>query len=205
MALEDTRVDEYIEKSAPFAKPILKQIRKIVHRACPDAVESIKWSFPVFDYNGGILCHMASFKEHCSFGFRLGGSMDDKHAIFKKEESGGMGLLGQIRTMEDLPSEKILTWYIHEAMRLHDEGVKIVRKKPAAPKKKLETPDWFEKAIMKNKTAWKVFEAASYSFRKEYIMWLTEAKSDATRLKRLETAVGWIAEGKGRNWKYEKK
>lgn len=205
MAVKDKRVDEYIQKSAPFAKPVLNHIRKIVHRACPDAVETIKWSFPNFDYNGGILCHMAAFKEHCSFGFRLGGSMEDKHKIFKKGEVGGMGLLGQIRSLDDLPSEKILTWYIREAMRLHDEGVKIVRKNPAPVKKELDTPDWFEKALKKNKPAWKVYETASYSFRKEYITWLTEAKTEATRLKRLETAVEWISEGKGRNWKYEKK
>ncbi|MCC6550794.1 MAG: YdeI/OmpD-associated family protein [Ignavibacteriaceae bacterium] len=205
MAAKDKRVDEYIQKASPFARPVLNQIRKIVHKTCPDAAENIKWSFPVFDYNGGILCHMAAFKAHCAFGFRLGGSMNDQYKIFKKEESGGMGLLGQIRTLDELPSEKILTWYIHEAMRLHDEGVKIVRKKTAAQKKVLETPEWFEKELRKNKTAWKVFEAASYSFRKEYIMWLIEAKTDATRFKRLETAVEWIAEGKGRNWKYEKK
>src|SRR6267378_6876402 len=104
MPKKDARVDAYIAKSADFAKQILKQIRKIVHAGCPEAEEMIKWQFPSFMYKG-LLCGMAAFKEHCTFGFW-------KHALIvkssKKEEEGGMGQFGRITSLADIPSDKVM-------------------------------------------------------------------------------------------------
>jgi uncharacterized protein YdhG (YjbR/CyaY superfamily) len=65
----DPRVDAYIAKAAPFARPILRHLRKLVHEGSPEAEETMKWSMPAFVHRGKILCGMAAFKEHCTFGF----------------------------------------------------------------------------------------------------------------------------------------
>jgi uncharacterized protein YdeI (YjbR/CyaY-like superfamily) len=204
MPVIEKRVDAYIEKAAPFAKPILKQLRKVVQTACPDMVETIKWSFPNFDYKGSILCSMAAFKQHCAFGFWLGALMKDPDGILDAAgERTAMGHLGQIKSVDDLPSDKILTKYIHQAMELIDKGTKLPKKPSPAIDKTVIVPEYFLTALQANKEAQKRFEAFPYSHKKEYVMWITEAKTEATRQKRIATAIEWIAEGKGRNWKYE--
>lgn len=204
MPVPDKRVDTYIEKSAPFAKPILEQLRKVVHHACPGVAETMKWSFPHFIYNGSNLCSMASFKQHCAFGFWLGSLMKDPKGIFNKDpEKAAMGNLGQIKCINDLPDTKILTDYIREAMNLADRGVKLSKKSPGESPKNLPIPDYFLAALKTNKAASDHFEAFPFGQKKEYIEWITGAKTEVTRQKRLATALEWIAAGKGKNWKYE--
>jgi uncharacterized protein YdeI (YjbR/CyaY-like superfamily) len=201
MGKKDTRIDTYISKAAPFAKPVLTHIRKLVHQGCPDVEETIKWGMPSFDYKG-TYCSMASFKEHCAFGFWKASIMEDADKL-KVNQKDSMGHLGRITGLEDLPSDKVMLRYIKEAKRLNDEGIKLPPKK-ITKKKDLVIPSYFTKALNKNKKALKVFEAFSPSHKKEYIEWITEAKTEETRDRRMETALEWIAEGKGRNWKYQK-
>lgn len=196
-------IDAYIAKSADFAKPILTHLRELVHKACPDVVETIKWGMPSFEYKG-ILCGFASFKAHCSFGFWKASLMKDNELLLSNAKSEvAMGHLGKLTSLKDLPSDKKITAWIKDAMRLNDEGVKVEKKKPVT-QKELEIPGYFTKAVQKNKNAWKVFEAFSPSNKKEYLLWVDEAKTEDTRNKRLEQAIEWMAEGKPRNWKYMK-
>jgi hypothetical protein len=204
MGTKDSRVDSYIEKSAPFAQPILTHLRSLVHEACPEVVETVRWSFPHFDYKG-ILCSMASFKQHCSFGFAKGALMSDPHKLISQMGETAMGHFGRITHLSDLPDDKILIEYIQEAVRLNEKGIRIPPKAKPAVKKELEIPSYFMDAIRKNKKALKIFEEFSYSNKKEYVEWITDAKNEDTRQKRLTTAVEWMAEGKVRNWKYMKK
>lgn len=202
MGKEDKRVDAYIAKSADFAKPILNHLRQLVHQACPDVEESIKWSFPNFDYKG-IFCSMAAFKEHCSFGFWKAALMKDAEKL-KDNQQSAMGHAGKIKSLKDLPADKILISWIKEAAKLNDDGIKL------PPRKKTENidliiPDYFTKTLSKNKKALQAFEKFPPSHKKEYVQWITEAKTEDTRNRRMETALEWIAEGKGRNWKYERK
>jgi uncharacterized protein YdeI (YjbR/CyaY-like superfamily) len=198
MGSRDARVDAYIAKSQDFAKPILTHLRDLVHATCPDVEETMKWSFPHFMYKG-MLCSMASFKEHCAFGFwkselvlENGGS----------EPEEGAGSFGRITKLSDLPSKKVLTGYIKKAVTLNEDGVK----KPAPPKpttpKEVIVPDDLAKALKGNVAAKVTFDKFSPSHKREYIEWITEAKTEATRTKRLQTALEWMAEGKPRNWKY---
>ncbi|MBB6371529.1 YdeI/OmpD-associated family protein [Chryseobacterium shigense] len=203
MEKHNTKVDEYIEKSPDFAKPILNYLREIIHEACPDAEEAIKWKFPAFMYKGKILCSITSFKQYCSLGFWLHGEMKTLKEMETTAEESSMFSLGKLTKMEDLPSKVQLKNAIKEAMELTDMGVTM--KKAAPSKVETDIPDYFQAALNKNKTAWSVFEQKSPSFRKEYINWITEAKTEATRNKRMEQSLEWIAEGKSRNWKYEKK
>jgi uncharacterized protein YdeI (YjbR/CyaY-like superfamily) len=204
MGTKDKRIDTYISKSADFAKPILIHLRKLVHQECPDVNETMKWSFPHFDYKG-MMCAMAAFKQHCAFGFWKAKLMADYEKTLYPNGETAMGHFGQIKSLKDLPGEKILVKYIREAMRLNDEGIKVKRKPRPKIKEKLVMPPDMKKALNADKKAIKHFEAFSYSQKKDYIQWITEAKAEETRHRRLETAIEWIGEGKSRNWKYERK
>jgi uncharacterized protein YdeI (YjbR/CyaY-like superfamily) len=159
---------------------------------------------PYFDYKGAVLCNMASFKQHCAFGFWKASIMKDPEGIFNKDGKNAMGQFDRITSVKDLPTDKILVAYIKEAALLNEEGVKLPAK-PKAAAKNIEVPAALIAALKKNKKAQTVFEKFPPSHKKEYIEWITEAKTETTRDKRIDTAIEWIAEGKGRNWKYEQK
>lgn len=203
MEKHSINVDEYIEKSPDFAKPILHYLREIIHEACPDAEEAIKWKFPTFMYKGKILCSITAFKQYCSMGFWLHQEMKTLQKIETTAEKSSMFSLGKITRLEDLPSPSQLKRAIKEAMELTDMGVKMKKAPPS--KTEMEIPDYFQSALNARPKTLEIFKKASPSFRKEYISWITEAKTEATRNKRMEQALEWIAEGKGRNWKYERK
>ena len=196
----DPRIDTYIENSAEFAQPILAHIRSMVHQHCPDVSETVKWSMPHFDYKGSIFCHFAAFKKHCALGFWYGELLQVDSKLEK-----AMGQFGRITSLEDLPNDAAFVQLLNEAMKLHDAGVKLPsRSKDKSEKKELEVPLDFLGELQKNSAALATFDAFSYSQKKEYVDWYTEAKTDATRTKRLHQAIEWMAEGKRRNWKYEK-
>jgi len=201
MSTRDKRIDTYIAKSADFAQPILQYLREIVHEGCPEIEETMKWSFPHFMYKG-ILCSMASFKQHCVFGFWKGSLvLDGKDS----NSTDAMGQFGRITSLHDLPSKSVLLGYVQKARQLHDHGVRVPRKpQPRGEKKELTIPDYFSAALKENKKALATFTGFSYSHKKEYVQWVTEAKTHETRNRRLQTSMEWLAQGKSRNWKYER-
>lgn len=203
MGKRSKAVDMYIAKSKPFAQPILEHIRDIVHSASPDIEEVMKWSFPHFNYKGTI-CSMAAFKEHCAFGFWKGSIMKDGDKIINPVGKTAMGSLGRITSVKELPSKKILVKYIKEAIDLNEKGITVPKKAPVKTAD-ISTPEDLANALAKNKKALKVFEGFSPSHRKEYIQWIVDAKREETRKSRIDQALVWIAEGKGKNWKYEVK
>jgi uncharacterized protein YdeI (YjbR/CyaY-like superfamily) len=194
MAKKDPRVDAYIKKAKPFAQPILKHLRKVVHAGCPDVEETIKWQMPFFQRNG-IICFMAAFKEHCAFGFWNG------KKIFGKENEGAMGHFGRITSIGDLPSAKTLAGYVRKGAELNAAGGKKSRARSQV-RRKLYVPPDFKSALRKNAKARKAFENFSYSHKKEYVQWITDAKREETRQRRLKTAIQWLAKGKPQNWRY---
>jgi uncharacterized protein YdeI (YjbR/CyaY-like superfamily) len=196
MGRRDPRVDAYIENSASFAKPILEHLRGIVHTACPQVEETIKWSFPHFDYRGAMMCSMASFKRHCAFGF-----WNASLVLGDKAADGAMGHLGRITSLADLPPDRTLASYVRKAAKLNDEGVRAVRV-ARQPRVELPVPDDLMRALKKNKKARTTFDAFPPSHKREYVEWIAEAKRDETRKRRVDMAIEWIAEGKPRNWKY---
>jgi uncharacterized protein YdeI (YjbR/CyaY-like superfamily) len=204
MATTDARIDAYITKSADFAKPILERIRKLVHKAVPDITETVKWSMPFFEYNGTILCNMAAFKEHCAFGFWNASQLKDTEGVLKLSDRHAMGHLERLTSLKDLPAEKIMIALIKDAAQLIKEGKNIPARAKKEPRKELPMPVVLTAALKKNKTAKETFEAFPPSHRREYIEWISEAKTDATRDKRVATTVEWLAEGKSRHWKYKK-
>ena len=208
MGLKIKAVDEYIDKSNDFAKPILIQLRDQIHANCPEVEESIKWKFPFFSYSDQNLCSIQGYKAHCNFSFWNGKYMKDPHQIFKVMDKGSMGTIGNLKSIKDLPSKKIMKEYIKEAMELCEAGVKrsTAKKttKATAKKPKLVAPKELLSAIKKNSAAKKHWEGFSPSKKKDYIEWIVTAKREATKEKRLRTTITQLAEGKSRMWKYEK-
>ncbi len=202
--MKEKVIDSYISKSADFSKPILVHLRELIHKACPNVEEKIKWSFPHFDYKGEMMCSMAAFKQHCAFGFWKASLMKDSVLIENALSESAMGHLGRLTSITDLPADKKIISWIKEAMKLNDLGIKLPSRIKTTIKKELEVPGDMIKALSKNKKAMQTFEAFAYSHKKEYIQWICEAKTEVTRDKRIASAVEWISEGKGRNWKYEK-
>jgi uncharacterized protein YdeI (YjbR/CyaY-like superfamily) len=202
----DPRVDAYIAKAQPFAQPILKRLRQLVHQGCPEVVETIKWGFAAFEHHGP-WCRLASFKEHAVFGFWKHTLLQDpENYLDERKNSGGaaMGNLGRIASLKDLPPDTVLLDFIRPAKKLNEAGIKLPPK-PRRAGKTIATPEFFQTELNKNKTAAKFFRAASHSFRKEYIEWIAEAKTAATRSARLAMALEWMAEKKARNWKSRRK
>ena len=198
MPTHDPRIDAYIDKQADFARPILEHVRAVVHEACPDVEETMKWSMPTFMYGGAILAGMAAFKQHASFGYW-------KHALVvgEGEPRDGMGSYGKLTSVKELPPKKTLLAHIKRAMQLNLDNVKSPAQRKAAPKPPLEAPADLVAALKKNAQARKTFEGFPPSAQRDYIEWIVEAKREETRAKRLAQAVEWMAEGKRRNWKYE--
>jgi uncharacterized protein YdeI (YjbR/CyaY-like superfamily) len=194
----DPRVDAYIAKANDFAKPILTRVREMVHAACPQVEEKIKWSMPFFDYKGQMMCGMAAFKEHCSLVFWKASLIDGVPANGDK----AMGSFGRLRSVKDLPTKAQFSGYIKAAMKLNDEGVTVKRAKGGA-KAEAKVPKELAAALAKNKKAFAAFAKFPPGQRREYCDWIGEAKREETKDKRVVQAIEWIAEGKTRNWKYE--
>jgi uncharacterized protein YdeI (YjbR/CyaY-like superfamily) len=196
MGKRDSRVDAYIAKSADFAKPVLIELRDAVHAACPAVEEDIKWGNPAFMYKG-MMCGMVAFKQYAMF-------MLWKHdLIFGKDDKRRDNALSKLTKVSDLPPKRVLAGYIRQAAALNDQGVKVEReRRPPAP---VKVPAVLAAALKKHAKALAAFNAFSPSNQREYAEWITGAKTDQTRTKRLAQAIEWMAQGKTRNWKYETK
>ncbi len=197
MPKADPRVDVYIAKAAPFAQPILKKLRALVHRASPEIQETIKWGMPFFELDG-IVCSMAAFKAHCAFGFWRGGKPEPTG-----KEGEAMGQFGRLATLADLPADAVVVRLVKEAVKRKRSGEKPPPR-PRAARAPIPMPKDFAAALRKSPAAKKVFDGFPPSRQREYLEWITEAKIDATRDKRIATSIEWLAEGKPRMWKYRK-
>ncbi|HET7043004.1 MAG TPA: YdeI/OmpD-associated family protein [Gemmatimonadales bacterium] len=196
MPARDKRIDAYIAKAAPFARPILTHIRGVVHEACPDVEESLKWGAPAYLHHG-ILCITAAFKAHCALVLwrapLIVGAVKSRDA---------RGHFGKLTAVKDLPSRKVLVGLLKQAVKLNGSGAKTSQRAKGKPKKAVATPADLAAGLKKSTKARAAWAAFSPSARREYIDWITEAKRPETRAERLKTTLQWVAQGKQRNWKY---
>ena len=198
----DPRIDGYIEKARPFARPILEHLRRLVHAAVPDTGEAIKWGMPHFTYKGKNVAGMAAFKAHCAFMIHGEGRQGEGVA----NDSAGMGSFGRIASLDDLPADKDLQAKLKTAMERIDAGGRAANRAASpASKAEIPVPQDFAAALRDTPAANATFDRLTPSQRREYLEWITGAKRDETRAKRVATALEWLAEGKRRNWKYEKR
>lgn len=197
MGTRDARVDAYIARAAPFAQPILEHIRSVVHEACPDVEETIKWSMPHFMYQG-MLGGMSAFKAHCAFGFWKG------KLVVPEQEKAAMGQFGRIESIKDLPPRRTFVGYVKKAMKLNEEGVAVPRARRTRAKSPQPLPPDLARALDRSRKARATFDGFPPSQRREYIEWIAEAKREETRARRVAQAIEWMAEGKARHWKYQK-
>ena len=194
----DSRIDTYIQNAPLVTQPLLKEIRSAVHAACPAVTETVKWRTPTFDYKG-IMLGMAAFKDHTTMGFWKSKLMADRLSAADRQ---ALEQVGQVKHGDRLPHRATLVRLVKAAASVNDEGLvqtRVIRKK--AP---LKTPPYLTAALRKAPSARAKFAAFTPSHKREYIEWLADAKQNETRQRRLEQAVAWIAEGKSRNWKYER-
>jgi uncharacterized protein YdeI (YjbR/CyaY-like superfamily) len=193
----DPRVDEYIAKSAPFARPILRRIRAVVHAGCPDVEETMKWSFPHFLHHG-ILCSMATFKSHCAFAF----SKEQLMTGILGQGGGVTPQFGRVTSVKDLPSRAAFLQLVREAVRLNEDEVRPAARAAPDRTRSVRAPADLLAALKNNARARAAYDEMSPSHKREYIEWITEAKRDETRKRRVSAAIDWMAEGRIRNWKY---
>lgn len=198
----DPRFDAYIAKAPAYAQPIINHLRQLIHQAVPQVTEVIKWGHPHFDYKGPFM-GIGAFKEHMGLNFWKSTLMNDPAGLFATAEKGAAGSVGKIKSLADLPADDVLLSYIRHAAELNEKGIKIAAPKKPTEKKELEVPADLIAGFKNNTTAMQHFEQFSYSAKKEYLEWLTEAKTAETRAKRLATMLEWVSEGKTRNWKYK--
>lgn len=197
--MPDPRIDAYIAAAAPFARPILEALRAAVHRACPEAEETIRWSMPSFSHRGKVLANMAAFKAHASF------ALWDAEAAGPAAKDGAMGQLGKLRSPADLPPMVELEAMIARAAARIGAGPAPSGKAPArAARPEAAVPDDLAAALAAAPEAARVFAAFPPGKRRDYVDWLTAAKRPETRARRLAQAIAWIAEGKALHWKYER-
>jgi uncharacterized protein YdeI (YjbR/CyaY-like superfamily) len=189
----EPRIDAYIAKAQPFARPILEKVRERVHAVMPDVEEAMKWSHPTYLRNGKIVLGTAAFKEHAAVNFWRG------QELGLKRPGGSMGQLGKLTSVDDLPKD--LDEMIAKAADV--SAVPAARKPQKAPKAMPDLHPDFATALDKSPEAKATMESFPPSCRREYLEWIAEARQDATRQKRIATAVEWLSEGKRRNWKYE--
>ena len=198
MSKKDPRIDAYISAAGDFAQPILKHLRKLVHAGCPEVEETLKWNSPSFVHHG-IVCGMAAFKQHCTFGFWRSDVVLDGGADRSNE---AMGQFGRITSLADLPPDKTIVAWVKKAANLNASGTPQPARQRSKPRPAPPTPDDLLAALRSNPKARTTFEHFSPSHKREYVEWITEAKKEETRQRRLQTAVEWISAGKPRNWKY---
>lgn len=203
MSQRNKNVDTYIAKSANFAKEVLEYLRNIIHETCADVDEDIKWGTPHYSYKGDHLCMMAGFKNHCSFSLYKAEFMKDKAVEDSVKSGKKFGYMDKLKSVSELPAKRVLVSLIKEAMLLNEQGIKKEKLKSDKPKV-FEVPDYFEKFLTLNTKAKEVFYSKSESFRKEYIIWISDAKTAETRQKRMDEALEWITNGKSRFWKFKK-
>lgn len=195
----DPRVDAYIAAATPFAREVLTHLRDVVLKAAPDLIETIKWNVPHYTWNGRNIVGLAGFKAHASMAFHRG----DELGLGLPGDKGGMGHYGKLTRWEDVPSDRSLTAKVQAAVALEQAGPRPAKPKPRAPKATMPTPDDLTAALKSNAEAHQQWDAFAPSHKREYIGWITSAKRDDTRARRVVQAVAWIAEGKQRNWKYQ--
>ena len=195
----DPRITAYIAKSQDFAKPILTELRTRIHTAMPEIEEDIKWGFPSFIYKGKIFFGMSAFKAHAGAGFW--------HPLMRTTDKSpeGIGEFGKLTAVDQLPSRAEFAKLAKKAKKLTDDGVKGPERPKPDPNRKVAVPKDLAARLAKNAKARAAFEAFPYSKKNDYVTWINGAKREETRLKRLDTTVGQLAEGKSLMWKYEEK
>ena len=113
-----------------------------------------------------------------------------------------MGHLGRITSLKDLPPDRALSALIRKAVALNEQGVQKPPRPRPAKARPVRVPRYLAAALDAHPRARETFEGFPPGHKREYIEWLTEAKTEETRQRRLETAIAWMEEGKPRNWKY---
>jgi uncharacterized protein YdeI (YjbR/CyaY-like superfamily) len=183
----EPKIDAYIARAQPFARPILEKVRERVHAVVPDIEEAMKWGHPTYCKGGKIVLGTAAFKEHAAVNFWRG------QELGLARDEGAMGQLGRLTSPDGLPAN--LDDLISKAAKLA-ESAPAPRKTKHAPKPAPKMHPDFAAALGKAPKAKATLDSFPPSARRDYLDWISEAKQDVTREKRIATAIEWLSEGK---------
>lgn len=204
MGRHSAAVTAYIARQQPFAKPILSHLRGLVHEGCPEVVETIKWGMPAFDYKGPF-ASMAAFRAHAVFGFWKEKLLAKDGRPLGKPGEKAMGSFGRLTSVADLPGRRAMLALVRRAMKLNDEGVRHPTRSRARRPVVVRPPAYFLAAVRANRKALATWESLAPSHRRDYVEWVTGAKTEATRARRMTTTVEWLAKGRKLTWEYERR
>jgi uncharacterized protein YdeI (YjbR/CyaY-like superfamily) len=194
------QVDAYIKKAAPFARPILVKLRSLFHRACPKVAEKIKWGHVSFEYQG-MLGGMAAFKHHATWGMWKASLIQDPDGVMARRASSMMSA-GQIDDVSQLADDDDILGIIKQGVVLNEQGAKVPSRARKTKRPPPKCPPELAAALKKSPKAAATYAQFNASHQREYVEWITEAKQQATRERRIAQAIEWMALGKPRNWKY---
>jgi len=200
----DPRIDAYITGAAPFARPVLKHLRSLVHRVCPESEEVIKWHMPMFSLEGKLFCALGAYKEHCRF-MIFGPEVRSLIKTGGHGSAGGMDSFGKLTSLGDLPNDRQIAKYLKFAAERIAQGKSpMSRGRRRTPKPALKVPAAFAGALKRNTAAETTFASLSPFRQREYLEWITGAKREETKTRRIAQAILWLADGKSLNWRYER-
>ena len=145
-----------------------------------------------------MICWLAYFKNHVGINFFKGSLIEDLHGLYDEAcmDKGNRQI--KFRRQDDVDEVK-LKHYLYEAIKLNKEGTNVQAKKIST-----DIPENLAQALAKNINAKNFFDSLAQGYKRDYIVWITTAKQEKTRLKRLNTTIEWLSEGKKKNWKYER-
>jgi len=191
------KITDYINNVDGEFHDMLIKLREIIMSSNLGIVEDWKWGAPNFYYKG-MVCWLALFKKHVGINFFKGSLITDKYNLFEKQYENRINRMIKYTALSEVEEEQ-LKYYLLEAVEINQQG-----KKPTPKRTTVDMPENFQNALNGNPKAQIFFDSLAPSYKKEYIQWIATAKQKATRVKRLNTSIEWLSEGKKKSWKYEK-
>jgi hypothetical protein len=187
------QINQYMAELPEWQRRMLVRLRQLIHEAAPEVEEAWRWDKPHFD-NAGIMVGLCAFKEHVAVWFHKGALLKDTKKLFeataRTEEKG----MRAYKLHEgDKINEAAFLDLVKQAVAVNDKGTKLREAKPT--KKALVVPEDLEQVLRKDPTAWANWEAFPVGHRRAYVEWVTDARQEETRKRRIAQSLEKIREG----------
>lgn len=189
-------IDQGIAEMEPFAQIICKKLRKLILSADTAIIEDWKWG-PNY-YLDGMVCGFWGFKKHVTLTFFQGALLKDKKKVLLENPGNVHNRHMKFTDVKEV-NEKLIMEYLFEAIDNNRKGHKILETK----EKIVDVPEDVQKAFKKAKVL-AYFEGLAFTHRKEYVMWISDAKKEETRRKRITQAIEKLNQKQSLNDKYKK-
>jgi hypothetical protein len=191
-------VEARIAEAAEFARPICEKLRAAIRHGAPQLREVIKWGNPCYE-GGGLVCGFAAFQKHVRLFFFKGAQVPDPDGLLAQGEDNVSGRALSFTSAEAVPVKKVER-LVRAAAKL--DADKSRKPLPRARRPELPMPKEFSIALKRTPKARAFFEILPPSCRREYIEWISTAKREETRARRLAEALTMLSSGRRYNDEY---